>query len=405
MYIYLYISDLCIYKYLFIYIYISDICIYIYIHLRYICIFIFISDIYIYILYIYICIGVSKMPRTLFSKCFSRHVGAFLRIYSTFLLTYMYIDCSKQKYVFLTCRNSGFHPSRLLFERDPTVHDLLSEKSIEYIMVVDRDTISVTYDVQDFSVCDVVGVYNKGMFATLQHGFWLVADRVGRVKFKESLGACIQEVIETATVNSQNSLTLGEEDFVDASDLPPLEDRDRVGIAIALLSHQSTVAEQMMDTINSNKLSKAGQGHKVVKEVMKNCPGWQSSVLPAKQWKKCEHVLRGWRSNTHFVQIHDRLKEAIPVVVQKGSADEFHEWLKTKADEHEDIWEILSHAGFQSTSPGNMLSMAQFCATALSEIAGVAWRMNDTVKYLKIGSGHEITVCAILGSIGISEHF
>ena len=105
--------------------------------------------------------------------------------------------------MFLTCRNSGFHPSRLLFERDPTVHDLPSEKSIEYIMVVDRDTNTVTYDVQDFSVCDVVGVYNKGMFATLQHGFWLVADRVGRVKFKESLGACIQEVIETATVNSQ----------------------------------------------------------------------------------------------------------------------------------------------------------------------------------------------------------
>ena len=52
-----------------------------------------------------------------------------------------------------------------------------------------------------------------------------------------------------------------------------------------------------------------------------------------------------------------------------------------------------------------MLSMVQFCATALSEIAGVAWHMNDTVKYLKIGSGHEITVCAILGSIGISEHF
>ena len=239
-----------------------------------------------------------------------------------------------------------------------------------FIGVVDQDINMVTFDTGDLSVCDFVGVYTKGIFATLQSGFWLVADRMSQVNFKDGIENCMQEMVATDTAKVQTML-MDETSFVNASDLPPLEDRDRVAIAIALLSHQSTIAEHMMDPINSNKLSKAGQGHKVVKEVMKNCPGWQSSVLPAAKWKKCELVLRGWRSATHLRQIHARVKEALPVVVQQGSADEFHEWLKTKAAEDEDSFAILSYAGFASSSPANMLAMVQFCATALSEIAGV----------------------------------
>ena len=85
----------------------------------------------------------------------------------------------------------------------------------------------------------LLSVQEKGVYATLVSGFWMVRDRMHHVHLKDGIQKCVAEMQERA----QNGIScIGEARQLDLDELPPhIPDVNYVSAAIAVLDKLSTL--------------------------------------------------------------------------------------------------------------------------------------------------------------------
>lgn len=272
----------------------------------------------------------------------------------------------------------------MIFDRDPSTDDyswyLWARGKFEHAFLgIVRADLSMTVmrwsegeDMTSPVVCNDVALQQRGAFATLMNGFWLVKDLKAQVQLQRDIKEC---TVVSVTAESSCALNkLSNVDFADKTDLPALPASDSLEATIRILQDQSMTPNHQMSAEVFSKLRFLCRGSSVVRECLKSIPGWSVNEAKASgtTWRNCAASLMAYRSSTLLMQVRSRTQEALPKLSNMECRNEYCRWLWEQIEEHSDLKFLLSDVSLETLQPDDIVATYNVAGSVLSTLSGVS---------------------------------
>lgn len=200
----------------------------------------------------------------------------------------------------------------------------------------------------------------RGLYASLQNGFWFVRDRLRRPRLEQGMVKCVEKLVQKCSSAVE---AIGAERNRDEENLPPVHEPDFWEEPISILHNQSQRADEPLADDDVLALKKCSRRNNAIRACLTSIPGWSSGkVNPASIWGKCRDALMALRSATTIAQARVRTETMIPCLINKDSAQEYKDCLLALVGECSDFERFLPPAwnleDLDVENGGEMLSFA-----------------------------------------------